>query len=317
MIASQSTILAKNILADKSTGPLGVLPYIVANKTRTEVHTSSNGHQFEVNIPYLDPQSSNPTEIYYGMVRTNRVGIEVAVPPGGAQDILFTIDNQPHSLELGKPKQQKQLLQDQFNITAHDTIGQDELDRLSVSTLLDSPTVKNVRLESALDAAIHETQEEHGWNLASQKDNVLRIDRFTEQIFVKRSFQSEPPRPIEISIFAAAITDLPNFQASREDKIENKIVGREGKSFYEQGDWLSLRQLKQQLTDAQQQVQNNPALPGIVNLEIKATQNCIAVIEQIEHTLIQTLADEHEINVDIQPPAQNSAARPVCRILEF
>jgi len=308
---------AKKILKGKTTGPSGVLPYIVANEVRIERQEAADGEKFEVNIPYFNPQSNKPTEIYYGVMRTNRAGIDVIVPPGGTQDVFFVQNGQPQSIELEKEGKQRQFLKDEFGIKAAKDLTKQDLNLLTISTLLSAEGIDNVMLEEPFEAAIHETHEEQGWDLQNNRDKILRIDHFTETLYSKRSFETDPPTPISQNVFAVAVDDLEGFQASRCNKIESKIKGREGIHFYEQGDFLSLSQLKAELAKADKQLKQDNSLPDIAHIEMKATQSRVEMIERIERSLITKLKQEHGIEVDTQPQTNKPAAIPIKSNFKF
>ena len=114
-----------------------------------------------------------------------------------------------------------------------------------------------MRLESPFEAAAHETE----------RSTVGTIERSTikfyslkkeQQLLSKRSFDTDPPTPIQQKMFVVCVADFNGVVPVRNDKTETKIKSRLGLKSYEQGDFLTLAQLWDQYHAAEKMLASNP-----------------------------------------------------------
>ncbi len=251
-----------------------------ANNTTTETVTK-NGISYSYQKPFKDASSPSPLVPYYTVVKTNRTGIEICTPPGGTQDIMFEFNKQTHYAELLKSDHQEKMLQQLLGMNIPNIN-----DLIFVTSLLWHPDVSNVRLEPAFSAAQRETAEEHGWSYEQNRESVSFKFEMNESIFTKRSYTTTPPKPINQKIFVVEVPDFENTAPARTNKTENKIKERIGHAFYEQGDYLSLSDLRTHLDDVKAQFHQkaSPNEADKINLQVAIRR--FEIISKIEKRLL-------------------------------
>lgn len=166
---------ADAILANRSTGQNGTVAYTLANEKN------------EKGIPVYNRDNPETPRLYFAIMETNRVGVTVAAPPGGTQDIIATLDEgEPLRVELDKEKGLHAVLKT-LGETIPEGIKGAALDHLIVQKLLEHGYA--VRLETPFEAALRETGEEHGLIIAGASDYVGTPAEFRVGITAKRSIQ--------------------------------------------------------------------------------------------------------------------------------
>ena len=270
---------AEKILSQKNSGPSGVLAYTWANAVKLVEHKGPDGN-YSFSMPYIDKSSEKPLKPYFAVVKTDRTGIEVAVPPGGTQDLIFDLNGEEQYAELVKPAKQIAFLKDELSIEVSDID-----DTKFVAALLSSSKITNLRLESAFSAAARETEEEHGWSYDNNKDKTsLPLER-DEELLSKRSFVTNPPTPISQKIFAVGVSSFEGTIPIRTDKIESKIESMLGNAFFEQGDFMSLPDLEEQLEQSRVTLESDVSLPDMAELDYKATISRVDMIRRVQNQL--------------------------------
>ncbi len=271
---------ARSILEELNSGPSGLIAYMWANCAELQTITH-NGVTYSYQKPYIAPTSNTPLVPYYALLKTNRTGVEVTVPAGGTQDIMFEFNNQTYYAELKKPQNQIDLLEKLLNMKA------DEMnDTLFVAALLSHPNISNVALEPELSAAKRETEEEHGWSYDQNSDKASLRFELNEPIFSKRSYATNPPTPINQKLFVVETQDFENCPPVRTDKVESKIPYRMGTHFYEQGDYMSLEDLKSHLDTVQEHFNtlSTPLEEDEINLKVAITR--YEIMERVQRRIL-------------------------------
>ncbi len=270
---------AEEILSLKNSGPSGVLAYTWANAVKLVEHKGPDGI-YSFSMPYIDEASDKPLEPYFAVVRTNRTGIEVAVPPGGTQDLIFDLNGEEQYAELVKPAKQIAFLKDELGIEVTDID-----DTKFVAALLSSSKITNLRLEPAFSAAARETEEEHGWSYNQNKDKSSPPIERDEELLSKRSFTTNPPTPILQKIFVVGVSDFEGAIPVRTDKVESKIETMLGNAFYEQGDFMSLTDLEEQLEQSRLKLEQDDTLSDMAEIDYKATISRVDMIRRVKDGL--------------------------------
>lgn len=282
MVANVSDFMedAEQILSQKNTGPSGVLAYAWANAVKT-VEVKQGDKTYSFNMPFVDPDSDKEPEPYFAVIKTDRVGIEVAVPPGGTQDIIFDLDGKEQYAELVKPEKQKHFLTQALGINLEPVD-----DTVFVAALLSSPRVDNLRLEPAFFAAVRETEEEQGWSYFQNEPKVVSSYETDQELLSKRSFKTNPPTPVLQKLFVVEVQDFEGTIPVRNDKVESKIIGMTGNHFYEQGDFMSLSDLEDQLEAARIKLeQEGDTLPAMAEIDYKATISRVDMVRRVVNKL--------------------------------
>lgn len=274
---------AKEILSHKNSGPSGVLAFVWANAYERVEHTDKNGNVFEFLRPYVDDDYNQSLEPYFTVVETNRSGLTVAAPPGGTQDILYKMDGEQYYAELVKPQKQVEFLTQKLGYEG--LRAENMSDELFVAKLLEHERVLDVRLEEAFLAAARETEEEHGWDYQSAKDKATLLFETDETLLSKRSFITDPPTPVTQKIFVVRVDNFDGVIPRRTNKIESKIPSLLGNAFYEQGNFMSVSQLQQQVAIAEKMMKEMDNPPDIVTQDYGAALSRLEMVQRIRSRL--------------------------------
>ncbi len=299
--------------------PSGVLAYMLANSTRSSAFArKAGGHvrklaadgQPEANetidkidVPYFDPASDKPCELYYAVIETNPTGIIVATLPKGTQDAharKIRGKDEPDltiTVEFGQKKQLIQLL---TQISAPPDLSEFEIIKdpmarreaelntlhlLTIQALLDYGC--EVCIEPMFVTAKRETMEEHGFDFTREQDRIIRVDSFIEPAVSKR----RPKEAIDHYVYAAHVTDFEATLPQASTIIEEKNPSREGESYFEHGVFMTLPQMRARLETASQQAANDPQLKDspLIAGELASTESRLQLMERIERTLVKQL----------------------------
>lgn len=290
----------EQILSSKSTGSNGLVAYAVVNSLR-------------LGVPVLDPNIDSPPYLAFALVVTNRVGLVVAGPPGGTQDLLATKKGtQPFSLELDKPDKSGPALE-RLGLKLSTDRYSNPNEQL-VATLLEAGY--NVRLETPFAAALRETVEEHGLDINSTR-YVGSPQQFRVSIVSKRSITAaergrrdlfdldgvrtltdlnsiasglnNSVQPAEQVLFAVQVPSFENVRLVNNEHVEHsRIPGREGQPYYERGAFLTVADQRQLVIDA---IAAEPGLRAngnnIARLDVVAAFGRLQIMAGIEAYLVQ------------------------------
>lgn len=329
--AFATTSAPKSILATKTSGPNGVLAYMPAHGLD------------ETGLPFFDKNVSKPSEIYYALVATNRVGIVVVTPPAGTQDVIVVKDNQKISIELGKDKNLEEAL-GKIGRNNESALKGSALEEYTIKAYQDAGYA--VRLETSWEAAVRETREEQGVDL-----NKLSIIGspcgYSLQLITKRSLErSEKEAGRELfsltnirtlndvaqwvetqraglsksdqAIFAVRVENFSGTVLNRADRIEQKIPGRKGASFYEAGVFLTLAQMREELAGAVPAAQAEQAKGNdFARTDLVASYERLSAIANIESDILKDLRKQNIfVKSDVSNRTSNESAGeiPVCKL---
>lgn len=269
---------ARAILDTKNSGPCGVLAYAWANATRQKV-VQKNGQSFAYNEPYIDPKSGKKLEPYYTVIRTNRKGVELVVPAGGGQDIEFCLNGKTLYVELKKSLVQKAFLKDVMGVDC-DQVN----DQTFVAMLLSNSAISRIQMESPFSAAVRETAEEHGWDYRCYKHQSLVRVELDEALFLARSYNTTPPTPVSQKLFVVETNNFEGVEPVYTHKVENKAQQRLGNQFYEQGDFMSLKQIKTHLDKVRDYF--NQASTTIDPIHYQTTKSRFEMIKRVHNEIV-------------------------------
>jgi hypothetical protein len=261
---------AQEILSQKNSGPSGVLAYMWGNVAAT---FDEDG---KVKSPPKQLNIRTQSRLYYALVETNRSGLTVVAPPGGTQDIIYTVNGKKAFAELAKPKKQIELIAELTGLRVDDMT-----DELFVAHLIGTERVTNVSLEDAFSAASRETEEEHGFDLDNAHGNSTWKFETDETLFSKRSFQTDPPTLISQKLFVVEVGSFDDTTPRYTAKVETKIPSRMGVDFYEKGTFMSLKELNDSLCDAYDRL-NKGALSEVAEHDYRAAQSRFEMMQKID-----------------------------------
>jgi len=293
--------------------PCGVWAYMVANTTtptpfvqgrdgrvrrQLEPEALSPGDlRYVIDVPSLQPSSTEPPVLYYAAIETDPAGIMVSTLPKGTQDVVARRDGERRVIELGQKRQLVAFLRElgviddpaQWAASAesprHRKAQLQRLHVMVIEALLEHGY--DVHVESTFDAAVRETKEEHGFDLERESAQVTRVDGFIERAFSKR----EAAAPIEHYVYAARVRHFDATLPRMSVVTEDKDPGREGQTYTERGLFLTLAQMWQRVADARA---SRPALAGQpaqdgIERELRATASRLQMLDRIERTLVTSL----------------------------
>ncbi|MDF1827574.1 MAG: hypothetical protein P1U39_04795 [Legionellaceae bacterium] len=179
-------------------------------------------------------------KLVWGGVESNRVGPALVGLPAGARDVIAIKDGQETRLELGKP------FPDVSCEALTPFVG--ELFRNEAyQTIAEALEANGFRLfvENALQAALHEAEEEHGADISEYtgRDRRLLIEllEMPQQAIVAK-------KGTEIMhVWVAYLQSCEGIALKRTEKVDRKIKRNFGREFYEQGCWGTLDEFKDKL----------------------------------------------------------------------
>lgn len=323
----EAAAAAKEILAQKSDGPNGLLAYSIVNDLRVRADGTTE--------PFFNPQSPLPLELAYAFFETDRVGVPVISAPGGTQDVHVShkATGQRLTIELTKEKSLRAALH-LTGIAQPAQMSVADLEQHTVAALIMQGF--DVEIESALQAALREAKEEQGIDLINGDIACGNPVHFSRQAITKRSLdnmaesthadllslrdiQSLDGVATRIADMRAMGTDAPpentqNLFAVQVDsfagtklnssgpKVENKIPGRQGSIFSEKGVFATLTEMEKMLELALPRAQTEERLGNTkAAQEIFATYERLQLFRGIEAHLIQELRHQG-VNVETAVP---------------
>lgn len=229
-------------------------------------------------------------QIVWGCVESNRVGPTLINFPAGARDIIAIKDGREVRLELGKPfsgldcDALTPFIGRLFRNEAYQTIAaalEDNGFRLFV--------------ENPLEAALHETQEEHGADVREHTGRdyhllIRLLERPEQEIIAKKGSEV-------MHVWVAHLQGCEGVSLNRTDKIDKKIKRNFGREFYEQGCWGTLEAFKEKLRQ-EQDAFSSPAVLAtydktqneLIEGAFSACEGALGFLEHIELSIMSELA---------------------------
>lgn len=236
-------------------------------------------------------------QIVWGLVRTNRIGPSVVVPPSGARDLLVKAQGKEYRIELEKPLPEDIAIE----------LGLTKWSKQSVKggVYLEIVECLHIQgheayLESPLKTACNETAEEHGLDILGANFQLL-----------KTLFEL-PPQTLEAKrgtvtqlLWVAYLSGVDGVNLQKhQNKKEAKIECTKGSTFFEEGCWGTLEQFSKELKELQEQSLQNADLSfnreGLVILnseehkkmiqaELKVTKSRLLLVARAELAIIEYL----------------------------
>jgi hypothetical protein len=227
---------------------------------------------------YIDSKS----QIVWGGVKTNRIGPLTISLPAGTQDIFIvdTQSQQQFTLEVGKP----------FPSLGYPFL-QEHVDKLfrgadyqAILACLEENKF-DIYIEDFLATAIHETQEEHGFDL--REDSEHR--RLVKNVYQLPSLSLSGEQGATAQQFwLASLQNRDGIVLNDVEKVEKKIRRNLGRKFYEKGCWSTLEEFNKVLTEAK----TYPCSPGdgvtqpeLISGIIKGYEETIYLLGRIESVI--------------------------------
>ena len=328
----EASLQAGRILSQKTEGPNGVIAYAVVNDSRTREGTDQKGKTYTYDEPYFNPDLHQRPQLAYAFCETDRVGIPVVSAPGGTQDVIATNPTTGESMiiELTKDKSLKAALA-AIGEAAPNVRNTDALERHTLAKMLEKGW--DVKIEDSFTAAVRETKEEQGLNLSSPASYIGAPMQFNRAAITKRTLQdleqvhgsklfdlngvsdlegvkkivdqikSHVPSGTPQMLFAVHVPDFSNvIPINSGDKIESKIKGREGALYREQGQFVTLAQMEEQLLKALPLAQQEEGKGNsFARQEIVATYERLNMFKRIEAALVSQL-QKQGVNVSSNTP---------------
>ncbi|MDF1646241.1 MAG: hypothetical protein P1U61_04560 [Legionellaceae bacterium] len=182
---------------------------------------------------YLNEQG----QIVWGCVESNRVGPVLVNLPAGARDVIAIQGGHEIKLEWGKP------FPDLSCSALTPFIGKPFRNDAyqEIVAVLESSGFQ-LFIENPLEAALHETQEEHGADVREHggRDHHLLmslLDCPEQEIVAKKGSEV-------MHVWVAHLQSAEGVVLNRTNKVDRKIKSNFGRAFYEQGCWGTLEYFK-------------------------------------------------------------------------
>jgi hypothetical protein len=219
-------------------------------------------------------------QIVWGCVESNRVGPTLMSFPAGARDVIAIKDGHEIRLELGKPFPDVSC---EALTPFIGTLFRNEAYQAIATALEDNGF--RLFIENALEAALHEAQEEHGADIKEHtgRDRALLIhliEHAEQEIIAKKGSEI-------MHVWVALLQSSEGVVLNRTDKVDRKIKRNFGREFYEQGCWSTFDEFKDKLRLEQEKFTS----PGVM-ATYDTTQNelidgalsaCEGALEFLKH----------------------------------
>jgi hypothetical protein len=228
-------------------------------------------------------------QIVWGCVESNRVGPTLINFPAGARDIIAIKDGRGVRLELGKPfsglgcEALAPFIGQLFRNEAYQTI---------VAALEDNGF--RLFVENPLEAALHETQEEHGADVREHTGRdyhllIRLLERPEQEIIAKKGSE-------EMHVWVAQLQSSEGVVLNRTDKVDRKIKRNFGREFYEQGCWGTLKDIKEKICVEQEKFSSPEVLATydstqneLIEGAFSACEGALKFLEHIEASVMSEL----------------------------
>lgn len=311
--------------------PAGVLAYALANAVEPRAfRPDADGlptplppgapcppDGWTVPMPVWRPVDPTPPRLHYAVIDTDPTGASVLTVPRGTRDLLVRpAAGPPYRVELGQRRTLLDLLArlrpaERARWPETPPPGTDwagDLRRLHVAIvaalLADGA---GVEVEPVADAAIRETREEHGFDLADRPERLVRLDLFVEPAPSKRRAGG----PIDHWIHAAWVTDFDGVRPRRSVITDEKNPRRLGRRYVEQGTFATLPAMRERLRRARAETAAGGAPSAEVALGIETTAGRLAMLGRIERALV---ADLRGLGLSVASAEREPPATPRARL---
>ncbi|MCL9682572.1 hypothetical protein [Legionella maioricensis] len=226
---------------------------------------------------YIDKNN----QIIWGCIESNRVGPITITPPAGIQDIIIIKDEQCFNLEVGKPFPDLKI---DFLSTFIGKLFRDQIYQDIIACLIENKF--NLYVETPLETALHETQDEHGVDLRNEGKDRHLLNTLLELPLQNLSGKQGATTQYTCIAFLKNGDDV---VLNYTNKIEEKIRRNLGRSFYEKGCWgtlgsfkttLALEQIK--FNSTSEQTHYTSQQMDLITGTLSANQDAIEFLESIE-----------------------------------
>ncbi|MDF1683267.1 MAG: hypothetical protein P1U36_01285 [Legionellaceae bacterium] len=224
-------------------------------------------------------------QIVWGCVESNRVGPTLMSFPAGARDVIAIKDGHEIRLELGKPfpdlscEALSPFIGELFRNEAYQTI----------SAALENNGYR-LFIENALEAALHEAQEEHGTDVREHtgRDRALLIhliEHAEQEIIAKKGSEI-------MHVWVAQLQSSEGVVLNRTEKVDRKIKRNLGREFYEQGCWGTFDEFKDKLRLEQEKFLSSDVMATydatqneLIDGAFSACEGALGFLERIEASI--------------------------------
>lgn len=224
-------------------------------------------------------------QLVWGCVESNRVGPTLMSFPAGARDVIAIKDGHEIRLELGKP------FPDVSCEALTPFIGalfRNEAYQAIATALEDNGF--QLFIENALEAALHEAQEEHGADVKEHtgRDRALLthlIEHAEQEIIAKKGSEI-------MHVWVAQLQSSEGVVLNRTDKVDRKIKRNFGREFYEQGCWGTFDEFKDKLRLEQEKFTSPSVMATydttqneLIDGALSACEGALEFLKHIEATI--------------------------------
>lgn len=220
-------------------------------------------------------------QIFWGVVRSNRLGFEAIGVPAGIQDVLVFKGELSFALEVGKPFPNLNIIEldDFVGILFREDIYHQIISILEANQF-------SVFLEHPMVTAMYEAQEEHGIDLRKQGGRDVHLLNFLHAL-PEQALSGRQGAHAQC-LWVASLKNADGVALNRTDKIDQKIRRNLGRRFYEAGCWETLETIQNNLISIQNDISEHDQsslIAGAISTYEETLKLLIGLEQQIRKDL--------------------------------